>query len=187
MSNTSLLVITIMIIAQATSDPFNWNALVTLAMAILLAWNTYRSQKRDKEMAEAKLAQREATLAQQETKAVVEKVAEKVEVIHKETNSMKDALVTVTAKAARAEGREEERTEERARVDEKASVSTEPMPVSIVSQANPVIVTDVSKGNPTAPAPAPAEPQPVVIVNPEPVKVEDVSAVPDAKKKGKGL
>lgn len=43
------------------------------------------------------------------TKNAVANVAEKVEEVHKATNSMKDELVAVTAKSAKAEGVKEEK------------------------------------------------------------------------------
>ncbi len=46
------------------------------------------------------------------THEVTTAVAEKVEIIKVETNSMKDALVATTDKAARAEGREAGRLQE---------------------------------------------------------------------------
>lgn len=73
----------------AAIEPFNWNNLVTLLIAVLVAWNTYRSQKRDK----------------------------KVDVLSEHVNGMKDALVTAVKVASKAEGKQEERDEERHRVE----------------------------------------------------------------------
>lgn len=162
--------------AEAAADPFNWNALVALLTLLVVAWERWSANRREK-------AQAEDRKELKATKEIVEKSAGTLSDIHKETNSMKDALVTVTAKAARAEGKEEERTEERAR-GEKASVSTEPMPVTVVSSPdNPVVVQDISKPT-SAPLPEPAAPVKVTVVSSteEPVVVHDVS---ETKKKGK--
>ncbi len=78
-----------MTITLAAADAFNWNNLVTLMIAILVAWNTYQSKKRDKKISE---------------------VSERV-------NGLTKKLVDAEKIISKAEGKIEERAEEAARKD----------------------------------------------------------------------
>lgn len=103
----------------AAAEPFNWNNLILVILAVLAAYERWQSQKRS---------------------AILKDVSNKVEIIHKETNSMKDALVASTDKAARAEGKQEERNEERIRQGMKpaevvvVNSPEEPLPVEQVKK-----------------------------------------------------
>ncbi len=119
----------------ATTEPFNWNSLTMLLIGLLAAWNTWRLEQRAKTAKE----ERETLHAVKETVSEVKKGVEEVKV---HTNSMQDALVAAEKSASRLQGKEQERIEERQRVDEKAeSTSVKPIEVTIVNPTSKVTET----------------------------------------------
>ncbi len=82
-----------------------WQAVIAAGLAIVLAW---MSQRAAKAAAEAALAvekvRGELAKSTVSTNTKLDAVAEKVEVVHKATNSMKEELVKVTDKEAFARG-----------------------------------------------------------------------------------
>lgn len=59
----------------AAPNPFDWNNLVLLGLAMLAAWNAYRSQERDKKVAAV-------VEVAKESKAKVEEIDKKADVLH---------------------------------------------------------------------------------------------------------
>lgn len=89
-----------------------WQALIAGAVTVILAWLQQRNKVAlEKKVDDAAAKGVEATKVNTDK---ISKVEEKVEVIHLATNSMKDAIVAVTERAAMSEGREAGRIQEKA-------------------------------------------------------------------------
>ncbi len=98
----------------ATAEPFNWNNLVQLLTMLIGAWIAWRVEQRTKTAKEERKTLENVASGMNEVKDSVAQV-------HEATNGMKTALVEATAKAEHSAGKEEERKEERERVDLKES------------------------------------------------------------------
>lgn len=120
------------------AQPFDWNNLVILILALVSAWTAYRVEQRAKsaKLEEQKReADREKLIA---LSATVEKVSE-------QTDGINQKLVAAEKAISKDEGKKEERAEvaERAAT---ASTLPEPALVKIVSSPEePVIVKPTSK------------------------------------------
>ncbi len=91
-----------------------WQALIGAVVTIVLAWMAQRTRNTVKETAATAAVKVEEVKTTLEVKTAeqnqkLEKVAEKVEEVHKATNSMKDQLVLKTEAEALARGGVEER------------------------------------------------------------------------------
>ncbi len=86
----------------ATADAFNWNNLVQLLTAALVAWTAWRVEQR------AKTAKEE--------RETLDQVKASVEIIHDTTNGLTQKLIGAEKSISKAEGKVEERQEVAERV-----------------------------------------------------------------------
>ncbi len=86
----------------ATIEPFNWNSLVQLVTAVIVAWTAWRVERRVK--------------AAKEERETLDTVAKGMIEVKAQTNGINRALVEAKQVIAKAEGKVEERAEVAERV-----------------------------------------------------------------------
>lgn len=138
--------------AILATEPFNWNALVSLLGLIVTAWIAWRVEQRAKTAKEERETLKQVAATQETLVATVGEVKNTVVEVQEHTNGMHKEIMEVTARASKSEGKELERVEERQRVDEKAAaekapvVAGDPTEVTIVNtKTNPANVTTVKQ------------------------------------------